>query len=108
VQRRDQVEAGAPAVPEHQLAEDDLELPPLETFLGDDLARRAFRAALFGCLAPCGPFTLYSLWLLLRLSLYPGGLSPAGMRRRQGALLLDEVVCLFWLMFCGGRAVYYG
>jgi hypothetical protein len=94
IQKTGDVTTGPPAIPEHELAEDDLELPPLDTVLGDDLVNRAFRAALFGCFFP--PLTVYSLWLLLRLALFRGDLSPAGMRKLYGTLLLDGGVCLLW------------
>jgi hypothetical protein len=99
VQRRDQLTPGPAAVVELPLEGDDLDLPPLETFLGDDLAGRAFRAALFGLLFV--PFSLYSVWLLVRLGLFRGNLSAGGMRRFYAALLLNGVACLFWLSFFG-------
>jgi len=49
-----------------------------ETFLGDDLVRRAFLASLFGF---SGFLSLYSLWLLGRLAFFPGKISPRMMPR---------------------------
>src|SRR5262249_37076078 len=106
VQKRDQLTPGPAAVVELPLEGDDLDLPPLETFLGDDLAGRAFRAALFGMLFV--PFTLYSMWLIVRLGLFRGNLSVAGMRRFYGALLLNGVVCLSWLGFFGRLFLFTG
>jgi hypothetical protein len=102
--RRDQLAAGPPPVPEHELAEDGPDLPPAETFLGDDLARRAFRAAVFGCVTLFVVFNLYSLWLLLRAGLFPGQLSPAGMRRLYIALLMNLGVVLLWSAVLGALA----
>jgi hypothetical protein len=95
IQKTDEVTTGPPTIPEHELAEDDLELPPLDTFLGDDLVNRAFRAALFGLFFT--PLTVYSLWLLLRLALFRGDLSPAGMRKLYWTLVMVGAVCLLWV-----------
>jgi len=67
--------------------------PDLATYQGDNLARRAFLAALFGPVS-CGLITLYSFWLLLRLMFYTGELSPKGMRYLYAALALDVPLLL--------------
>lgn len=46
--RRDQLTPGEPPLPEHELIEEGPDLPAPETFLADDLVRRAFRCAVFG------------------------------------------------------------
>jgi hypothetical protein len=95
VERRDRLSAEATSLPEQLEAEGGLDLPEVATFLGDDLARRAFLSALFGFLlwamywalnSPLLtilfslPFTLYAVWLMGRLAFFPGELSPKGMR----------------------------
>jgi hypothetical protein len=84
-------------VPEHELAEEAPDLPPAETFLGDDLARRAFRSALFGWLFI--GFTLYSLWLQLRLSLFPRELSPTALSKLRWTFLMNLAMLLLWTLF---------
>ena len=41
-------------------------------------------------------------WLLLRAGLFPGQLSPAGMRRLYAALLMNAGVVLLWSVVLGG------
>jgi hypothetical protein len=103
VRRRDQLTPGEPAVPEHELAESEPDLPPAETFLSDDLARRALRAAIVGCLLPCGVVTLYSLWLQLRLCLFPGELSPEATRKLYWTFLINGFMVV--LVLLGGTVV---
>jgi hypothetical protein len=107
------VPARADLEPDHE----DLSLPPLETFLGDDLATRAFRSALFACLI-LGmtfvlfregfglfffiPFTFYSLWLLGRLVFFSGDVSTAGIVRMCVAIALN-LGCLLILLIVFGR-----
>jgi hypothetical protein len=80
----------------------DLDLPPLETFLGDDLVRRAFVAALFGFM--CALISLYSIWLLARLAVYSGQVSPKAMPKLYVAIALNALACLGWLVLgCGLR-----
>jgi hypothetical protein len=79
--------------------EDDLDLPNMETFIGDDLVRRAFLTALFGPLFL--PITLYSFWLLGRLALYPGKLSPQVTPKLYGALAINLLVFAGWVLFFG-------
>jgi hypothetical protein len=107
VQKPGEVMAGPPPVSEYDLAEDDLELPPLETFLGDSMVNRAYRAALFGCITLFPPFTLYALWLLFKLLLHPGEVSPAGMRRLYWTLFLVACVLAFWFLIYVGAAHLY-
>jgi hypothetical protein len=60
--------------------------------LGDSLATRAVKAAIIGLLA-CPPLLhLYSFWLLIRLALHSGEVSPAGMRKVYVALVIDLAV----------------
>jgi len=66
--------------------EDDLNLPNLETLVGDDLVRRAFFSALFPLLVP------YSFWLLARLGFYSGEVSPRMMRKLYWTITIDA----FW------------
>lgn len=63
------------------------------TVTGDDLAIRAFWAAVFGPLT-CIVGTFYSLWLLARLLFHPGELSGHGMRHMVGALVIDVLMVL--------------
>jgi hypothetical protein len=95
IEPRDQLSREAPGLPEPVDAESDLQLPPLETFLGDDLARRAMLAALFGPFT-VGLGTLYSCWLLLKLLLFSGELSPSGLRKVYLAILLNGLFSLVW------------
>jgi hypothetical protein len=77
--------------------EGDLDIPDPETFLGDDLVRRAFISSLFGVLAP------YSIWLLGRLAFYPGKISPRMMLRLYLTIAIDLFWCVaFLLLFCFG------
>jgi hypothetical protein len=99
-------------VPHPAEVEEEVDLPPAETFLGDDLARRACLAGLFTLmcagLAPFAaiiavfgfiPLGLYSLWLLARLGLFPGPLSGRGMAYCYGAIVLVLVALFLVLMF---------
>jgi Putative prokaryotic signal transducing protein len=81
--------------------ETDIELPPLTTMVGDAMARRAFYAALFGP-AAAGLLSLYSMWLLLKLTFYHGELSARGMRHLYLALLLNTGYMLLFCLLCGG------
>jgi hypothetical protein len=92
-----------PAPAAGDLYDGRVELPPLATFQGDDLAERAYRAALFGLLF--FPLTLYSLWLLLRLAFFPGDISPGGMRRMYIAVALNLLVAL--TVAAVGRYVFW-
>jgi hypothetical protein len=99
VQKRDEIAPGRPLAPELPEPESGLDLRNVETFLGDDLARRAFRSSLVSLAVI--PLGLYSLWLLLRLALFSGEVSPAGMRSLFGAILLTAVnmILLLGLIF---------
>lgn len=100
VQRLDQVTPGEPAIPEHELSESEPDLPPAETFLSDDLANRAFRAAIVGCLLPfVALLTLYSLWLQLRLCLFPAQLSPRATRKLYWTFLINGFMVALWVLF---------
>ena len=94
--KSDKVTSDTPLEAVPSAVEDDLDLPDMETLVGDDLVRRAFLCALFGALF--FPITLYSLWLVGRLALYPGKISPRLMPRFYWALLIDAFVCVGWLL----------
>ncbi len=68
--------------------EDDLNLPNLETLVGDDLVRRAFLSSLFPFLIP------YSFWLLARLGFYSGEVSPRMMRILYWTIAIDAFWCV--------------
>jgi hypothetical protein len=88
-------DAPPPPEPEPKPEPVGVELPPAADLLqGDDLARRAFRSALFGFFFP--PLFLYSAWLLVRLFNYPAELSPAATRRLHGALVVLLVLVVVW------------
>jgi hypothetical protein len=57
------------------------------TWTPDDMAERAFRAALFGYFT-CGVLHLYALWILLYIPFTEGKLSPGGARKAWAALAL--------------------
>ncbi len=63
-------------------------MPNLDTFLADDLAQ-SHGAALFGAMSAVFLFNLYSLWLLFRLCLMPGELTPKNSSRLRWAIFLD-------------------
>jgi hypothetical protein len=107
VQRSGDYAAGPPAPPAAAVPDPDIDVPPLRTMVGDDRARRALRAALFGCLAPVGVFTLYSVWELLGLMTYPGELSPAGHRNLRLALLVNGTLFAAAVLLCCGVAGRY-
>jgi Putative prokaryotic signal transducing protein len=65
--------------------------------LGDYLAFRASKAALFGLLF--FPFSLYSCWLLFRLITFPGQISRQGTRYMLVALVLDFLALLVLVPF---------
>jgi len=67
----------------------DFDVPDMETLVGDDLVRRAFRSSLFGVLSP------YPLWLLLRLAFYQGKISLRLMPWLYGTIAIDAC----WLLF---------
>ena len=84
-----------PPEPPPRETEPGSELEHPETHLGDDMARRAFWAALFAFLFL--PFALYSLWLALKLSVYSGEVSDRGLRNFYLALALNPLVLIFWV-----------
>jgi len=73
--------------------EEDREARPL-TWTRDDMAVRAFRAALFGYLT-LGLTHAYALWMLSAIPFTEGKLSPGGARRAWAALALT---LLPWLV----------
>jgi hypothetical protein len=87
--------AGADLLPD----DDEREERPL-TWTADDIAARAFRAALFGYFT-CGLLHFYAIWLIIRLPFAEGELSRAGARKAYAAVtlaLLPFVVLtlIFW------------
>jgi hypothetical protein len=64
-------------------------------FTRDELAGRAFRVALFGCLLCPGPAHTYALSLLIKSYSTEGELSSAGKLRAYAALVLSLLVLLF-------------
>lgn len=116
IQSPDELETSLPPSADEQERDEELDAEALKRRFADDLAVRAFRAAVGGCLTlpllglwtplvlffmPLGllyfvPLGLwaYSVWLLFRLSLMTGELSPAGMRRVYLALLIDVPVII--------------
>ena len=105
VRKHDEL-TGTPPRPERITTEREADQSHLETFLGDDLAKRAFFAALLGFLF-C-PLWFYSTWCLLRLLLFPGELSPAGTRHVYVALALNVLVygSVLFVMVCLRFAPY--
>jgi hypothetical protein len=83
VLRAEKLTPDPPLESEPARLEGDLDVPDMETLVGDDLVRRAFFSSLFGFLSP------YSLWLLLRLAFYSGKVSPMLMPKLYGAILID-------------------
>jgi len=80
--------------------EEDREERPL-TWTADDIAARAFRAALFGYFT-CGALHLYALWLIVRLPFAEGDLSPAGARKAYAALTLALLPFVVFILFAWG------
>jgi hypothetical protein len=89
----EKITADAPREAPPSALDGDLDVPDMETLVGDDLVRRAFFASLFGFLSP------YSIWLLTRLAFYPGKISPRLMPKFYGAILIDAGWCLVLLGF---------
>jgi hypothetical protein len=73
-----------------------------DTWVGDKLATRAFRAAIAGFII-CPPFplaALYSLFLLCRLAVYSGELRTSSLVKCLVAFVIDTgivLVCSYWL-----------
>ena len=93
-------DAPAPAPQPGAVPDPDIEVPPLRTMVGDERARRALRAALFGWLFL--PLLPYSVWQVLGLLSYAGELSPAGRRDLRLALLLNGALAAAVVLFCCG------
>lgn len=70
---------------------------------GDDLATRAYRAAVIGLLVLPPLMSLYSFWLLLRLAFCSGDVGSPGIRKAVIALVLDFAV--FSVAFLVLRAI---
>ena len=97
VQRLDQISAAPFASSSAPLA--DVDVPDVTTSLGDDLARRAFIAAIFSLIFV--PLAFYSAWLLIKLMTYSGELSPSSLRKVYAAMVLDGISLLLVLGFVG-------
>ncbi len=110
VQRLNETTADVPAPKIEEAFGAGLDVPDVTTLPGDDLARRACLAAVFGLLtATSGMIFLalgllvaflfigYSGWVLLKLMMYSGELSPAGMRWLHAAIVVDGICVLFIL-----------
>jgi hypothetical protein len=82
---------------------EDIEVPAGETYLADDLARQAFHTAVISFVI--FPFLLSSLWLALRLFLFPGKLSPTGKHDFYAAMLFNALTVLYLLI---GLVVFLG
>jgi hypothetical protein len=72
-----------------------------DTWVGDKLATRAFRAAIAGLFVwwPCPPIplgALYSLYVLCRLVLYSGEVSASGVGKCLVAFVIDLFLVLLW------------
>ncbi|HKI37016.1 MAG TPA: DUF2007 domain-containing protein [Gemmataceae bacterium] len=83
-----------------QLPDDEEREERSLTWTPDDMAVRAFRAALFGYLT-CGVLHLYALWLLSYIPFTEGELSPGGARKAWTALALASwpfllLIILLW------------
>jgi Putative prokaryotic signal transducing protein len=77
-------------VPEEEMFSEDEDEPEERTvrWTADDVATRAFRAAIFGFFCPVGLLHLYALWLVIRLPSAEGELSSAGSRKAIAAFAL--------------------
>jgi hypothetical protein len=74
-----------------------------DTWVGDKLATRAFRAAIAGLFVwwPCPPIplaALYSLFVLCRLVLYSGQTSSSSVGKCLAAFVIDLFVVLLWFL----------
>jgi hypothetical protein len=96
--RPEQITAEPPPPPVQELTEDHEEITNLDSFLPDDLARRALRAAIFGAMTVFFLLNFYSLWLSFRLCLMPGELTPDNSRRLRWAMVLNGLVVLAWVL----------
>jgi hypothetical protein len=95
--------ATTPALPQPQAIEesecsDQQEEVLAPTLVGDDLAHRAFRAAVFGA-AGVGLLLPFSWWYLVRLLAHPRELSRAGIRDLTWALGINGLVLFAWICF---------
>jgi hypothetical protein len=119
IQARDQVRATVPPpsapLPSVEVEPDEgPSEPEPPSAAGDDLARRAFIAAVFGFVVGSGAWLIGGLtfhlvidipsllllmlswWYLARVFLFPGDLRPAGMRYLYGALAVNGIVFFYW------------
>ncbi|HEY7330914.1 MAG TPA: hypothetical protein VH592_24955 [Gemmataceae bacterium] len=76
----------------------EITLPP--TARGDDLARKAFLASLFGVVIP---ILVPVAWIyILRVVVFGGEMSAKGVRQFLGAVLINASVILVFLFLCAG------
>jgi hypothetical protein len=83
--------------------EPDAAPKPADTWVGDKLATRAFRAAIAGLFVwwPCPPIplaALYSLFVLCRLVLYSGQTSSSSVGKCLAAFVINLFVVLLWFL----------
>ena len=80
-----------PRVSEPSQPDDGVDLPGEDELRTDsELARTALAAAVLGPFA-CGLFTIYSLYLIIKLSKMPGQMTPRASRQVLFALVIDLV-----------------
>ncbi len=70
--------------------------------LNDDLAERAWLTAVFGCVTLPVVLHVYSFWLLLRLLVTPGEVSPRRWPKACAALFIDTVIFTVAVLVCKG------
>ncbi len=92
----------APADAADEFPADDEREERSVLWTADDVAARAFRAALFGFLICPGLLHLYALWLLIRLPATEGDLSPAGSRKAVAAFVLAILPGVFCVLLVLG------
>jgi hypothetical protein len=111
ITRRDEITSRPAAAPVDVDLHEETSLPNPQTFLGDDLVRRALLSGIFGLLGVCAVFswagqflrlmvffTFYSFWLLAKIFLYPGELSDRGMRQLYATFAVNGVALFLWLV----------
>jgi Putative prokaryotic signal transducing protein len=93
VAKSGKITTDAPLEAEPSMLDGDIDVPDMETLVGNDLVRRAFRLSLFSLLLPIlAPF---AVWLFVRLAFYPGKISPRLMPQFYGTMAIGGC----WLLF---------
>ena len=72
-----------------------LEPEPIEVSEGEELATRAFRAAVLGPFLCPPTFSLLSIFVLAKLAFWQGDLSASGTRKAVAAIVLDGAGIVF-------------